>query len=224
MNTLIKKLKIMNKKISILVVAALISSSALKAQTNDVSINVLNFIISTYEIGFEHGFGEKQSVGLNVNFTNKNMFESGGEKYSEFNIIPTYKYFTSPEKGADGFYLGVYGRYRSSSSKDNKFDVISINPTTLIATKAEEKTDVNSSTIALGALIGYKWVANNGFFVEPEIGIGKSLSNSITISNKNAEDESVNMTKDWDKNDYLPILGNKIGVDLRIAFKIGKRF
>lgn len=198
----------------------ILSGYTLKAQTNDVSVNVLNFIFSTYELGFEHGFGDKQSVGLNVNFTNKNMFEKGGEKYSEFNIIPTYKYFTSPEKGADGFYLGVYGRYRSSSSKDNEFDALNL--TTLVVTT--EKTNVNSSTIALGALIGYKWVANNGFFVEPEIGIGKSLSNSITISNKNADDELVNVTKDWDKNDYLPILGNKISLDLRLAFKIGKRF
>lgn len=206
------------KKISILTFIALISSYTLKAQTNDVSINVLNFIISTYEVGFEHGFGEKQSVGLNVNFTNKNMFESGGKKYSEFNIIPTYKYFTSPEKGADGFYLGVYGRYRSSSSKDNEF--IAFNPTTFAT--AIEKTDVTSSTIALGALTGYKWVASNGFFVEPEIGLGKAIVNSITVSNKNAEEN--NIDKNWDRDDYLPILGNKIGVDLRIAFKIGKRF
>lgn len=207
------------KKISILVFAALISITALKAQTNDVSINVLNFIISTYEVGFEHGFGEKQSVGLNVNFTNKNMFETGGEKYSEFNLIPTYKYFTSPEKGADGFYLGVYGRYRSSSSKDNKF--LAQEPITLITTI--QKTDVTSSTIALGAITGYKWVASNGFFVEPEIGIGKAITNSITISNK-ADDTNINVTKGWDRNDYLPVLGNKIGLDLRIAFKIGKRF
>lgn len=211
------------RKFSIIAFVAFIASTiTLKAQTNDVSINVLNFIISTYEIGFEHGFGDKQSVGLNVNFTNKNMFEKGGEKYSEFNIIPTYKYFTSPEKGADGFYLGVYGRYRSSSSKDNKFVATSIDPTTFLVTFKDEKTDVTSSTIALGALTGYKWVANNGFFVEPEIGIGKAISNSITISNKNAEEN--NYDKDWNQNDYLPILGNKIGVDLRIAFKIGKRF
>ncbi|MBI2281184.1 MAG: DUF3575 domain-containing protein [Bacteroidetes bacterium] len=201
-----------------LIIIVILTSSAIKAQTNDVSINVLNFIISTYEVGFEHGFGEKQSVGLNVNFTNKNMFESGGKKYSEFNIIPTYKYFTSPEKGADGFYLGVYGRYRSSSSKDNEF--IAYNPTTFVLTN--EKTDVTSSTIALGALTGYKWVANNGFFVEPEIGIGKAIVNSITVSNKNAEEN--NMDKNWNRNDYLPVLGNKIGLDLRIAFKIGKRF
>ena len=44
------------------------------------------------------------------------------------------------------------------------------------------------------------------------------------VVNKNADDELVNVTKDWNQNDYLPILGNKIGVDLRIAFKIGKRF
>lgn len=210
----------MNKKISILVIAAFITSSALKAQTNDLSINLLNFIISTYEVGFEHGFGDKQSVSLNVNFSNKNMFESGGKKYSEFNIIPTYKYFLTPEKGADGFYLGIYGRYRSSSSKDNEF--FAQNPTTSII--SIEKTNVTSSTIALGALTGYKWVANNGFFVEPEIGLGKAITNSITISNKNADNKLVNVTKDWDRNDYLPILGNKIGVDLRIALKIGLRF
>ena len=201
-----------------LIIIVILTSSAIKAQTNDVSINVLNFIFSTYELGFEHGFGDKQSVGLNVNFSNKNMFEKGGEKYSEFNIIPTYKYFTSPEKGADGFYLGVYGRYRSSSSKDNKF--FAMDPTTFVVTT--EKTDVTSSTISLGALTGYKWVANNGFYVEPEIGIGKALSNTINISNNNAEEN--NVTKDWDANDYLPILGNKISLDLRLAFKIGKRF
>ncbi len=206
------------KKISILVLGALMLNSSLKAQTNDVSINVLNFVISTYEVGFEHGFGDKQSAGLNINFTNKNMFESGGKKYSEFNIIPTYKYFLTPEKGADGFYLGVYGRYRSSSSKDNEFRAV--NPTTLAVTT--EKTDVTSSTIALGALTGYKWVASNGFFVEPEIGLGKAITNSITISNKNAEDH--NDTAGWNQNDYLPVLGNKIGVDLRLAFKIGLRF
>lgn len=208
------------KKISILVFVALISSYTLKAQTNDVSINVLNFIISTYEVGFEHGFGEKQSVGLNVNFTNKNMFESGGKKYAEFNIIPTYKYFMSPEKGADGFYLGVYARYRSSSSKGNEF--LAYNSSKNLSNI--ETTDVTSSTFALGALIGYKWVANNGFFVEPEFGLGKAIVNSINVSNPNAEDEKINHTKDWDRNDYVPILGNKIGIDLRFAFKIGLRF
>lgn len=208
------------KKISIILFVALISGSSVKSQTNDASINVLNFIISTYEIGFEHGFGDKQSAGININFTNKNMFESGGKEYSEFNIIPTYKYFTTPEKGADGFYLGAYARYRSSNSKGNEF--LAFNAATLTTTI--EKTDVSSSTIALGALTGYKWVASNGFFVEPEIGLGKAITNSINISNKNADDEKVNVTNGWDKNDYLPILGNKIGVDLRIAFKIGKRF
>lgn len=202
----------------LIIAAFLITGMTVKAQNNDLSINVLNFIFSKYEIGFEHGFGDKQGVGLNINFANKNMFKSGGESYSEFNLIPTYKYYLTPEKGNDGFYLGVYARYRSSSSKDNKFEAV--NPTTLVITP--EKTDVSSSAIGLGALTGYKWVASNGFFVEGEFGLGKLLSNAVTVSNKNAEDNNLDLK--WDKNDYLPNFGNKISLDMRFGFKIGLRF
>ncbi|MGE0560648.1 MAG: DUF3575 domain-containing protein [Flavobacteriales bacterium] len=206
------------KKISIILSIAFISSLSLKAQNNDLSLNVLNFIFSKYELGFEHGFGDKQGAGININFANKNMFEAGGKSYSEFNLIPTYKYYLTPEKGNDGFYLGAYARYRSSNSKDNEFTAI--NKTTLVTTV--EKTDVSSSAIGLGALTGYKWVASNNFFIEGEFGVGKILSNSITVSNTNAENNNTNA--DWNKNDYLPVYGNKIGVDMRFAFKIGLRF
>ena len=208
----------MKNKIFITVALALFSYSSTLAQHFDINLNVLNFAFSKYELGAEYGFNDKVAVGLNINTASKNMTEAGGEKYSEFNIIPTFKYFSNPEKGDDGFYLGAFARYRSSASNDNKFSTLDNNSIPVI-----EKTDVKSSAIGLGALTGYKWVASNGFIVEAEIGVGKLLSNSITISNSKADDETKNLTTDWDEKDYLPILGNKIPVDLRLALKIGYR-
>lgn len=207
----------MKNKILTTVVVVLFSYTSTLAQHFDINLNVLNFVFSKYELGAEYGFNDKVAAGININTTSKNMTEAGGKKYSEFNVIPTFKYFLTPEKGDDGFYLGAFARYRSSASNDNNFNTI--NKTTLVETT--EQTNVTSSAIGLGALTGYKWVAGNGFIVEAEFGIGKLLSNSITISNKNAEEN--NSTKDWEKNDYLPILGNKIPVDLRLGLKIGYR-
>ncbi len=207
----------MKNKILTTVAVILFSYTSTLAQHFDINLNVLNFVFSKYELGAEYGFNDKVAAGININTTSKNMTEAGGKKYSEFNVIPTFKYFLTPEKGDDGFYLGAFARYRSSASNDNNFNTI--NKTTLVETT--EQTNVTSSAIGLGALTGYKWVAGNGFIVEAEFGIGKLLSNSITISNKNAEEN--NSTKDWKKNDYLPILGNKIPVDLRLGLKIGYR-
>jgi len=207
----------MKNKILATVALALFSYSSTLAQHFDINLNVLNFAFSKYELGAEYGFSDKVAVGLNINTSSKNMTETGGEKYSEFNVIPTFKYFSNPEKGDDGFYLGAFARYRSSASNDNEFETLNITTLTL----ATEKTNITSSAIGLGALTGYKWVASNGFIVEAEIGVGKLLSNTVSVSNKNAEEN--NWTKDWDKNDYLPILGNKIPVDLRLGLKIGYR-
>jgi len=207
----------MKNKILTTVALALFSYSSTLAQHFDINLNVLNFVFSKYELGAEYGFNDKIAAGINFNIASKNMTEAGGKEYSEFNVIPTFKYFLTPEKGADGFYLGAFARYRNSASNNNNFKTI--NKTTLIETT--EQTNVTSSAFGLGALTGYKWVAGNGFIVEAEFGVGKLLNNSIAISNKNAEEN--NSTKDWDKNDYLPILGNKVPVDLRLALKIGYR-
>lgn len=205
------------KLLSTVVLLFFINSTAF-SQHFDVNLNVLNFVFSKYELGAEYGFNDKIAVGINVNTTSKNMTEAGGKEYSEFNIIPTFKYFLTPEKGADGFYLGAFARYRSSASNKNDFFAYDANSIIVI-----EQTNVTSSAMGLGALTGYKWVAGNGFIVEAEFGVGKLLSNSISISNSKADDETKNLTTDWDKNDYLPVLGNKIPVDLRLGLKIGYR-
>ncbi len=207
----------MKTKIRNLIILSIFIYNPLSAQHIDINLNVLNFIFSKYELGIDYGVNTKSSIGGNINITSKNMTKAGGKNYTEFNFIPTYKYFFSPEKDNDGLYIGAYSRIRNSSSKENEF------LTTENSTVVTQKTDISSFAFGLGALLGYKWVSSNGFNLEAEFGIGKFISNSVSYSNKNAEDKSKNLTTDWNENDYLPVLGNSIPIDLRLGLKIGYR-
>ncbi len=202
----------------------LLSGLTLKAQ-HDLSVDLLGFAFSKYGLGYEYAINTSNSVGVNFNFSSKNMFDDGisnnnvyaskdGEYgYSEMNIIPEYKAFFTPEKGNDGIYMGVYGKFRTSKASGNTFT-----DTTLTTVNQFSKTDVSTTGLALGAMLGYKWKTSGALFLEITGGIGKFLVNNVSYSNALAEDDP-----NFDEDDYIPYIGNSLAVDLRIALKIGVR-
>lgn len=208
----------------LLIIALLVSGTTIKAQ-HDVSVDVLGFAFSKYGLGYEYAINPNNSVGFNFNMSSKNMFDDGISnnatyalldqeyKYSEINIIPEYKAFFTPNKGNDGIYMGLYGKFRTSKASGNTFDsnvdLIGLQPAT---------TDVSSSGLALGAMAGYKWKTSGALFLEGTIGIGKFLMNNVSYSDALAESDP-----NFDENDYIPYIGNTLAVDLRIAVKIGIR-
>jgi len=207
----------------LIIAALLLTGVTLKAQ-HDVSIDVLGFAFSKYGLGYEYAINSNNSVGINFNFTSKNTFDDGksnnvfyanedGEyDYSEMNIIPEYKAFFTPEKGNDGIYMGIYGKFRTSKASDNTFrDVTTTAPTF-------SKTDVSTTGFALGAMLGYKWKTSGALFLEVTGGIGKFLVNNVNYSNDLAEDDP-----NFDEDDYIPYIGNAMALDLRIAVKVGIR-
>lgn len=207
-----------------LIVAALLLTSGLgvKAQ-HDISLDALGFAFSKYGIGYEYAINSKNSVGINVNFTSKNMFSDmknqysvidGDLDYSEMNIIPEYKSFFTPNKGNDGVYLGIYGKFRTSSSAGNTFATV-VDTVPVIG-----QTDVSSTGIALGAMVGYKWKTSGAMFLEVTAGVGKFLSTSVSYSNSIAEDLD---ESEFNEDDYIPYIGNELPVDFRLALKIGIR-
>ena len=207
----------------IVIAVLVLSGFAAKAQ-HDVSLDVLGFAFSKYGLGYEYALNSQNSVGINVNFTSKNMFDDGKTQYSlldgdinysEMNIIPEYKYFATPNKGNDGIYIGVYGKFRTSNCTDNSY--IGFMDTTLVT----GKTDVSTSGISLGALVGYKWKTTGALFLEVTAGVGKFLTTSVNYSDATAEklDEQY-----FNEDDYIPYIGNSLAVDLRLALKIGLRF
>ena len=210
------------KKLAI--IALLLSGiTTVKAQ-HDISLDVLGFAFSKYGLGYEYAINSNNSVGINFNMSSKNLFDDGisnnayyatldGEyDYSEMNIIPEYKAFFTPNKGNDGVYMGLYGKFRTSKASGNTFtDASGILPVL-------SKTDVSTSGLALGALAGYKWKTSGALFLECTIGVGKFLTNNVKYSNALAEDDT-----NFDEDDYIPYIGNGLAVDLRLAVKIGIR-
>lgn len=206
----------------LIIAALLLSGVTLKAQ-HDFSLDALGFAFSKYGLGYEYAINSQNSVGINFNFTSKNMFSDmknqytfldGDLDYSEMNIIPEYKWFPTPNKGNDGIYLGIYTKYRTSSSKDNSY--IGMQDTLLVA----GKTDVSTSGLSFGALAGYKWKTQGALFLEATVGVGKFLTTSVDFSDEAVKD----MTEaEFDENDYIPYIGNELPVDIRIAIKIGIR-
>ncbi len=213
-----------------LILAALIFSGLnIKAQ-HDISTDVLGFAFSKYGIGYEYALNSNNSVGINVNFAAKNMLSDtkdayGDIDYSEMNIIPEYKYFMTPNKGNDGIYIGIYGKYRSSSSKGVKFEY------TELLTENTVTTDITSSGMSLGAMAGYKWKTSGALFMEITAGIGKFLMNDVKYSSADFEtgiEDGFGTLKQYkydgfDENNYVPFFGNELAVDLRLALKVGIR-
>ena len=207
-----------------IIIGALLLTSGfgLKAQ-HDISLDALGFAFSKYGLGYEYAINSKNSVGLNVNFTSKNMFSDmknqysiidGDMDYSEMNIIPEYKSFFTPNKGNDGIYMGVYGKFRTSSSAGNTYATV-VDSIPVIG-----KTDVSTTGFSLGAMVGYKWKTSGAMFLEVTAGIGKFLSTSVSYSDPIAEDlEDV----EFNEEDYIPYIGNGLPVDFRLALKIGIR-
>jgi len=120
------------------------------------------------------------------------------------NIIPEYKAFFTPEKGNDGIYMEVYGKFRTSKAPENTFT-----DPNLVSSTQFAKIDVSTTGFALGAMVVYKWKSSGALFLEVIGGLGKFLVNNINYSNNFTED-------DLGFDDYTPYIGNKLPIDLRI--------
>lgn len=212
-----------------LLIAALVLTGYTAQAQHDISTDVLGFAFSRYGIGYEYALNSQNSVGINVNFAGKNMLtdskDMNGEiDYSEMNIIPEYKHFMTPNKGNDGIYIGIYGKYRSSSAKGVEYSYIEN-----VSIK-EVSTDITSTGISLGAMAGYKWKTTGALFFEATVGIGKFLMDDVKYSNSEFEDgindgfgTSKMVYADFEENNYVPYFGNELAVDLRLALKVGIR-
>jgi hypothetical protein len=211
----------------LMIAVLLLSGVTLKAQ-HDISVDVLGFAFSKYGLGYEYALNQNNSVGININFSSKNMFDDGISNnaiyalidkeydYSEMNIVPEYKAFFTPNKGNDGIYAGLYAKYRTSKASGNTFTDTTGFSTSGVVTMG--KTDVSTSGFALGVMGGYKWKTSGALFLEITAGVGKFLGNNVKYSNPKAEDDP-----NFDEDDYIPYIGSSLPVDIRINLKVGIR-
>ncbi len=198
------------KKIAVAVLLLL----NLNVKAQDLSMDLPGFFVSRYSLMFEMPVNPSNAFDINGSFTNRLLFISGANSdYAENSFGAQYKYYLSPEKSADGYFVGAYVKYRSSKYKD--VALADLDPTTFA--HSTEKTDVSTSGMAAGILNGFKWTTSRRFFMELDLGIGKFITNDVKYSNSKTEDGSV------DAKNYIPYFGNKSGIDGILSLRIGAR-
>lgn len=122
----------------------------------EVKVNPISALFGTIPLGLEYviidNIGAEVTVGYRF-----------GEGTSGLNSKVLFKYYVSPNKGGDKFYIAPYFNYTNYGGTDT--DILS-------------SVDYTYKYTAMGAglALGYKWVTDMGLIIELGGGAGKNFS------------------------------------------------
>ena len=130
----------------------------------------------------------------------------GNEGFDRFKTgaILSGRYYFKPELGGDNFYAGVYGKYFNTSY--NSQVAGSIN-------------DFARNRVALGLLLGYKWVSDKGILVDINLGLGRALYTKYTFDSEDIDEAGQEAVIG-----LFEGLDSIIKIDLMTSLAVGYRF
>ena len=203
------------KKVLLLFPAVLLASTA-HAQTNVLKVDIIQPLINTIALSFEHKLSESRSFQLSVagtfgykdhsNFSFYNnssgYYYSGQASTSGFSITPEYRFYLSEKHAApEGFYVAPYMRFQHLSA------TIDYNSGLGYPTQSYE---ANLNAFGLGVVVGKHWIFKKRFSIDLFVGPGYTFTN--TSSNQS---------------DYKPNKRNfvgQLGTDNNYDFRSGASF
>jgi hypothetical protein len=137
---------------------------------NEIKLNGLYLVVGAFEVNYERTLNEESGVGLNVFIP----FDEDLKEDINFYVSPYYRLYFG-KKYAGGFF--VEGFAMLSSYNDTQFKEFGVFGSALdpffVDTYEEKIID-----FALGIGIGGKWITNNGFIGELNLGFGRNFFNS----------------------------------------------
>ncbi|MGL1887760.1 MAG: hypothetical protein OCD76_14685 [Reichenbachiella sp.] len=193
---------------------------AIKAQ-GDLQINLSNLIF--YEFNMNLEFKEVIDQGTIGIFGGYVYGFPETESDSYLNIGTEFRYYVSPNRGANGFYVGLYTRYKygnqvleiSESGYDSSTDMWLYNYT---------NQEMPFHKVSVGLNFGMKWVTPNnlifGFHIAPGRNIYSNNGDVSQIQNSIKDDVDPD-TYSVDAYDYSEF---DEYWDFRTGFNIGYRF
>lgn len=154
------------------------STFSAKAQAvNEVKINILNTIVmASVELGYEHFIDRDQSVGvdlmLNDRFFMLSESKKKGKKFKTNSVAVNYNFYFGGDnnENGSGYVVTPFLKYRFGDFEENKWDAE-------VEQTIKETTDMNSFIIGVG--LGYKWVRNDSFAIQPFVNIGRNFSSDV---------------------------------------------
>lgn len=130
-------------------------SFSLSAQL-DAKLNAGSALFGGIGVAGDLALSENTSLSAGLGYAST-KFGSETFKYNNLRIIPEFRYYLNPERGADRFFVGAYGKLAFVTAKDSSND-----------------TETDATRGALGILFGNKWVTDSGFLFELNMGLGRA--------------------------------------------------
>jgi hypothetical protein len=171
-------------------------TGSLKAQGQsaiEVKSAPIKAIVTTLNVGVELIGNDRWSVEVIVDYGHRARLLDLFDQVYGLRLFG--KYYLDPGLGADKFYIGPYGKWRHTE------DWLDYN--------GEDQTK-----LALGVLVGYKYIINERFIIDGSFGIGKTIVSEITTSNSDSTDalsSSIDGTKRIDAVTQLSV-GYRFGI------------
>ncbi len=214
---------------SIVAIGVFMSSGAV-AQI-DVKANVLGLVANDYGLSGEYSISESMSAQLGLMYS-VNKFGASSDvadasvdiKWVGFKVIPSFRFYFSPDDPTEGFFVEPYVRYKSQKRSGMSASIpVDANgdynenwaDNSSSTAKYEDREYTNTRTkVGFGIAIGKKWVHDSGFVFEVFAGGGKNADSEVKYSDQDVQDY------------YKSVLtfDSPIQIHARIGLSVGWRF
>ena len=215
-------------KASIVAIAVFASTGA-SAQI-DIKANLLGLAFNDYGLSGEYSISESMSVQLGMMYS-VNKFGASSSladvnsdiKWTGFKVIPSFRFYFSPDDPTEGFFVEPYLRYKSQKRSgmsanipvdaNGDYDENWVNNTNTVKYENREYTN-RRTKVGFGLAIGKKWVHDAGFVFETFAGFGKNADSEVKYSDTDVQDY------------YKDIItfDNPIKIHARLGVSLGWRF
>jgi hypothetical protein len=142
------------KKPLLVLLLAVIASSAFSQKANVIKINIFSPIVKTFNIQYEHKVKADASVQLGFFYTG---FSVGDTRFSGIGITPEYRFYLSDTEAPQGVYLAPFLRYQNFTLTDSP-----------------SLAEASLSNFGGGVIIGKQWIFKEKIALD--IFIGPSYS------------------------------------------------
>lgn len=132
----------------------------------EVKVNPISLLFSNVNINAEVGINPNFGIDFGPVLSFRSSTVLGSDfKSSQFGLTVNPRYYFSPKRGIDRFYIGGYakfltGKYSSESNND----------------------EYSNTRLAVGFNLGYKIVTEGGFLFDIGFGLGRAFINKYTIN------------------------------------------
>lgn len=216
-------------KKTLLLFPAVLLASAAHAQTNVLKVDIIQPIINTIALSFEHKLSESSSFQLGVagtfgykdnghfNFFNGSTgyYYSGQSSTSGFSITPEYRFYLSEKHAApEGFYVAPYVRYQYLRATTDYYGYNSGGGYPYPTPTSTQSNEASLNAFGLGVIVGKHWIFKKQFSIDLYIGPGYTFSD--TSSNQPGYKPS--------KGDFVGQLGSNNNYDFRGGASFGIAF